>query len=398
MSIRRLVVGGVALTIDQAPFLVRLYTEATNYGFCGGTLVAERTVLTAAHCVTSNNNSNYTVYVGTYQNDIIGDLINPNSDVVRVTNVHIHPEYDPSDIGQGNDVAVLTLLRAPSKYGTEDGPRAIALGNGSFWPRISDQPSDSAYVIGYGSESYTGPQSFNARAAHVHLYTEFECRQFLGFTLSPSNLCAGLPDSDSCLGDSGGPLIVAYNGQFVQVGIVSWGLSAVDCGELPGVYSRTSSAYGMLQSYNVSYIDYNAVNLSFIDPCACTSAEACVSNGFDVAPRCGCADHVADGIPFCYVANDECATATHSLFVIGALYQTCALPPPLPPLAPPSVPPLLPPPFVPLGPSNTSCRQLRTSYKAQSCCIHRLREDCVSIKRLYVLGQCTAACSTRMSE
>jgi hypothetical protein len=125
MSLRRLVVGGFVLTIDKAPFLVRLYRDARDIGFCGGTLLGERTVLSAAHCFDSYNG---TVYVGTYQTDIFGDT----------------------------------------------------------------------------SETYGGPQSLYPRAAHVHLYTADECRQVLGFTLSPSNLSAqDYPDPTRVLETAG---------------------------------------------------------------------------------------------------------------------------------------------------------------------------------------------------
>lgn len=378
-------VGGAAVSIDRAPFLVRLYTESRFTGFCGGTLVGERTVLTAAHCFDTYNG---TVYVGTYQSNIYGDTTDPGSDVVRVETTVLHPLYDPDVVSKGNDVAVLLLSRTPRAYGLQDGPAPIALGNGTFWPRIVQQPTDSAYVVGYGADTYDGPQSLYPRAVHVELFTEAECRQILGSTLAPSNLCAGLPGSDACSGDSGGPIAVAYDGTFVQVGVVSWGLSRGDCGDYPGVYSLTSQAYDFLSPYDVTYVGYEGTTPED-DPCACSDTTTCLSNGFSVAPRCGCADHTGEGRTFCYVRGDECTSATHSLFVLGALYRDCdpSTPPSTPP--PSTPPPSTPPPSTPLD-----CPALKREYQTRSCCTNPSHPTCLHIRSRYRVEGCTPSCST----
>lgn len=351
MVLRNLITGGLNIHISRAPYVVRIYGETPFIGFCGGSLIGERTVLTAAHCISSLNQ---TIYVGTYQNDILANM-SGNSDVVRVKSIYIHPQYDADNITRGHDVAVLTLQRTPKRFGLVDGPSYIPLANASFWYRLSSQqPLDTAYVLGYGSETYDGPQSLYLQIAHVHLYSHDECAESLNFNLAQSNFCAGLPDSDSCSGDSGGPLIVAYNGSFIQVGIVSWGIVSenYDCGDLPGIYSLTSSAYDVLAPFGAHYMDYTPT--TYEDPCMC--ADDCMSNGFTVAPRCGCADHVGDGNMFCYVRHDDCMNASHSIVFMGALYRTCTLSssspaPSFPPtllLSSPSSPSMSPP--LPLSP------------------------------------------------
>ena len=336
------------INVSRVPFVVRLYTDARGTGFCGGSLLDETTVLTAAHCV----HTYLPTYVGTYQNDIFANATasdDPLSDVVRVVDVAVHPRYDPNDVTRGNDVAVLTLQRPPLRYGAADGPTSVPLANASFWPRLAaDQPSDAAYVVGYGASTYGGPQSLYLRTAHVHLYSHAECVAYLGLHLSASNLCAGLPDADSCSGDSGGPLVVAYDGLLVQVGIVSWGVG--ECGDAPGVYSLASAAYDVLAPRGARYVEYVPSPASG-DACAC--ADDCVSNGFSVAPRCGCDDHAGDGMPFCYVHHEDCTNATHSVLFFGALYRDCTPPPSASPTSAPipSLPSSLSPPPVPLPPS-----------------------------------------------
>ena len=356
---RSLIVGGVAINVSRVPFVVRLYTDVRAIGFCGGSLLAERTVLTAAHCIDPMR----TMYVGTYQNDIFANTseTDPASDLVLVENVYVHPQYDPNDIAMGHDVAVLTLSRTPLRYGAANGPTSISLAGATFWPRLSsEQPTDAAYVLGYGARTYGGPQSLYLQSTHVHLYSHEECASILGFGLSDSNMCAGLPGSDSCSGDSGGPLVVAYDGNFVQVGIVSWGVSYADCGDVPGIYSLTSSEHDILAPRGARYVDHTA-SPSVEDACAC--ADDCISNGFSVVPRCGCADHVGDGHLFCYVHHEDCPNATHSSVFLGALYRSCtilSLSPPIaspghpPPVAPSPLPPSPPPPIAPSPVTFTS--------------------------------------------
>jgi secreted trypsin-like serine protease len=115
------IVGGVSISIRDVSFLVRLYVEEsvnarssinrTHSGFCGGTLINNRTVLTAAHCV---NNIASRIFVGTYQNDIFSDFDGePNADLIEVDTVNIHPLFDVSNVALGNDVALLSLKRTP---------------------------------------------------------------------------------------------------------------------------------------------------------------------------------------------------------------------------------------------------------------------------------------------
>ena len=299
---RELLVKGFQISSQKAPFITRIFSKNKNIGFCGGSLIAEKFVLTAAHCLVNTSASE--IFVGTYHDVIYAyDDTDQNSDVIDVKNIWLDPRYDRESIASGNDAALLELSRAPINYGLPNGPQAVALADSTFWYSNTD-PVDAAFVIGYGSQTYRGPQSYYLQAAHVHLYTRNECYQKMGnIILANSNLCASLDGADSCSGDSGGPLIVAHDSRFYHVGIVSFGLADRECGDAdnPGVYSLTSFTKSFIQGINPDIKYETFVELTGSDPCSCTSVETgCTSNGFDVSPRCGCSDHSGDGIAFCF--------------------------------------------------------------------------------------------------
>ena len=231
---RELVTGGVPFDVAKVPFIVRLYGPSLGIGFCGGSMISNDTVLTAAHCVV-NWDVNSQLYVGTFQTTTSATP-DQNSDIIAVDTIIIHPSYDDDAIYDGYDVALLVLTRIPNNI---DLLTTILLDDGFYWPANRVAPFRSSYVIGYGAEFYGGPQSPVLEGAHVNLYDASTCAPFLqanGFTLAPSNLCAGLDGADGCSGDSGGPLVVGINGFFVQVGIVSWGIGGSECVDVDSLY------------------------------------------------------------------------------------------------------------------------------------------------------------------
>jgi len=398
---RSLVAGGSVVLPSEAPFQVRLYRSYGGaLGFCGGSLISQTAVLTAAHCVVGEDASD--LFVGTYHGTTDYNDAETHSDVVGVSEIAIHPEYDDNAIDKGNDVAVLTLQRVPRFYGETPGPRSIAVSL-DVWNGAS---SDPAYVSGYGAQCNDCPQSQSLRKAHVHVHPREWCNAyFASFTLAPSNLCAFLDGADACSGDSGGPLFVNRNGTYTQVGVVSWGFDSdsYDCGDLPGFYSTLS---------NTSFLRDHAPSTVFVDiphyprsgACECVTPDDCLSNGVSVSPLCTCADHFDNNDIYCYVRYAGCDGGSGSTVFIGAEWSTCTIsPPPLPALPPspppvsPATPPSFPPPppspvappsSPPSAPAPPSCESLRALY--EQCCSEN--DPCNYVREAYQRNGC---CPTR---
>jgi secreted trypsin-like serine protease len=230
----RRIIGGQPADFGEYPFMVALLREdraGTDFDkqYCGGSLIASRWVLTAAHCVDFISSDDIAVAVSRTNLDSTEGVR------VDVRNVYIHPDWDAAT-GSGTDVALIEL--AKPVRGIE--PIQLAAIGDEQWE------ADGALltVIGWGNTSTTGHPNWpdELRELQVPVVSDAECDfAYGGAVLVDTELCAGDRGVDSCQGDSGGPLFgTTTSGDYVQVGIVSWGFK---CGKehFPGVYAEVNS-------------------------------------------------------------------------------------------------------------------------------------------------------------
>lgn len=332
MSMRRLIVGGEDVPGKKFPFVARLYNiELGGRGFCGGFVVAEQHVATACHCLEDYTSAPHLLGVSVGESSSVMEDIDT---IHAVTMIYLNSLYNFTDgVTFGNDVCMLRINE------TLPAAKMATLDDGTYWTEHTDPDDNIAYVIGYGASSLTRQQqSEHLQMAHVHLHAPSVCNSIFGSLLlqglSETNGCANYDRFDACVGDSGSPLILVRQGEYIVVGLVSWGIGCG--GRYPGVYQRIDGG-GFFREHNVAVRRKSPSYARLAQNCSCTTD--CTSNGVPVGPQCdACARGSSD---YCYTQN-AChdAQSEHSVIFPGAVWKECpgTARPPSPSRSPPPPP------------------------------------------------------------
>ena len=120
-------------------------------------------------------------------------------------------------------------------------------------PICLPEPTDNydnvkAVVTGWGRLQYGGSQPDILQEVTVRTQSTAQCRGQYGQTaITEKMICADAPGRSTCQGDSGGPLaVLGPDGEYRQVGVVSWARGCADPG-YPAVYARVTSFLGWIQ-------------------------------------------------------------------------------------------------------------------------------------------------------
>ncbi|XP_021196267.3 trypsin, alkaline C isoform X3 [Helicoverpa armigera] len=226
------IVGGSLTTIDQYPSIVALLygRNLINYGqACGGNILNNRSILTAAHCTVNDTPQMWRFRVGS-------SFASSGGIVHNVQQIIEHPTYNVA-ARLDNDFAI---LRSASAIIYNDNVKPIAIA-GANYHLADNQP---VWAAGWGkTHEFTilGPSSEQLRHVQIYSINQEECRSRYGSAVITDNMvCSGVLDvgrRDQCGGDSGGPLY--HNG--VLVGVCSFGRGCARR-RFPGVNARVSSA------------------------------------------------------------------------------------------------------------------------------------------------------------
>ena len=228
------IIGGESTKPGAYPWMVSLQDSSGEH-FCGASLISKGWVLTAAHCVEQEQAASLLASVGEYDLSGSGD----KEQKIKVSKIIIHPKRQ----GDDHDIALLQLtspaINATVKVVTPDIMKGISVGT-------------QLMVMGWGNTSTTGNSFPNTLLeTQVPFVSNEQCATNYGAsTITENMLCAGYEEGgkDSCQGDSGGPLLYQENGQWQQVGIVSFGQGCAEPG-YPGVYARVENYGDWISQY-----------------------------------------------------------------------------------------------------------------------------------------------------
>jgi len=244
--------GGELTEIDEHPWTVQLwYQKPQGTGsHCGGSLINERYVLTAAHCEKKVPRTwrLFQVRLGDWDTRTNPDCQqktnervcnDPHVDV-PIEKIIVHESYNPDSRSQYHDIALLRMQRdvtftefiVPICLPTDTGLRSLKYTNKEL------------EVVGFG-KTETENSSANKLKVTLNALSDQQCQaKYSHLGLIEGQLCAGgEAGKDSCNGDSGGPLVryQSYDNYEVQyymlVGLVSFGPKNCGTRDQPGVYT-----------------------------------------------------------------------------------------------------------------------------------------------------------------
>jgi len=235
------IIGGGEAKKGRYPYLASLTHDRSHT--CGGSLIADDIILSAAHCW------EYFDGVDLGRHDVTNK--NENFERYNIEKFVKHPQYRDATGSYDNDFMIAKLWGWSEK-------QVASINKDASLPNSGEQ----LHVMGWGvTDTDTKQPADKLKDVSVDYMGNVECRNKKGsldgfsqiFTLQDritgNMMCAADAGEDACQGDSGGPLIQKriFAKSDVQVGVVSWGLGCADP-VFPGIYSRISSQYNWIKS------------------------------------------------------------------------------------------------------------------------------------------------------
>ncbi|XP_011181920.2 serine protease Hayan [Zeugodacus cucurbitae] len=242
--------GRVLATPGEYPHMTALGFQREDNTFdykCGGSLISDNFVITAAHCTNITSEIPTIARIGD-TNLMEAKRFGPQ--LFGIKTIYAHPQYD--GVTYYNDIALL-LLNASVEF--TEFVRPIRL-----WTRPY-LPLSTAFAMGYGATSFARAPTNRLTDFNLTIVENDDCNQRLPQLdevprgIIESQVCAQdfVMQRDTCQGDSGGPLQYNIRGRrrrkrihYHLIGITSFGLLCRS--QNPGVYTRIYSFLDWIES------------------------------------------------------------------------------------------------------------------------------------------------------
>lgn len=225
------IVGG-ATAPEPIPWQVSIRSGGSH--FCGGTILDERTILSAGHCFDAKTEKrSYSILAGTVDRQSGAGQVSDISAVVW------NKEHQFQGIN--NDIVILKLSQS-LKFNNNVRPACLPSSSYSY-------SNNQCFVSGWGTLSSGGHLPKKLQYVDSPPISQSKCRGAYGSTITDAMFCAGYMEGgkDSCQGDSGGPYVCNENGVATVTGIVSFGRGCASA-NYPGVYTRVPKFVSWIRS------------------------------------------------------------------------------------------------------------------------------------------------------
>ncbi|XP_030638955.1 ST14 transmembrane serine protease matriptase b [Chanos chanos] len=228
------IVGGEDSSEREWPWQVSLHIKGQGH-VCGASVISDRWLVTAAHCVQDTNTIKYSQ--PNQWNAILGlhNQVKFNNWTVtrKVKRIISHPDYNT--LTYDNDIALMELDQ-PVTLDASIFPICLPSASHTF------PAGKEVWITGWGNTREQGFLATVLQKAEVRIINDTVCNQLMNGEITSHMMCAGVLKGgvDACQGDSGGPMSsVETSGRVFLAGVVSWGDG---CGRRnkPGVYTRVS--------------------------------------------------------------------------------------------------------------------------------------------------------------
>nr|XP_057917979.1 chymotrypsin-like protease CTRL-1 [Doryrhamphus excisus] len=256
------IVGGEDAMAGWWPWQVSMHF--TGFHICGGTLISEEWVLTAAHCITNTSTSPWLMYFGK-QNQT---GVNPQEVSRTVSQVIVHADYN--NVTFENDIA-LFKLSSPVTYNNYIRPVCMASSNSQF------HNGTMCWATGWGRLGADQPNVAFERLQEVRIPVIGNRQCGCSYSLLPHDitsnmLCAGEEGRGICQGDSGGPVQCKQGSRWIQAGITSFGVPCANRG-FPEVFARVSFFQNWITEQvagaNINFVTHTATGVDQDDSFVC---------------------------------------------------------------------------------------------------------------------------------
>ena len=224
------ITGGTNAAISDFPWQV--YFISGNY-MCGGTIIGENWILTAAHCTEDDNGVPISPALMTVKAGATNPYNSLEGKTYTISQAIIHEGYNSTTLE--NDIALLKVSEPINVANAA----SIRLINSDDVAEGATVPGVLSWVTGWGL-TRVRPEAFPTTLQKVQLPIISNTQASTVWSSIPvSDVMAGYlnGNKDACNGDSGGPLVVPVSDGYKIAGIVSWGSS--NCNTY-GAYTRVS--------------------------------------------------------------------------------------------------------------------------------------------------------------